>query len=214
MRLRTGLSLGAAVLVTLTLSQCAAVPAAPTGVLIAGDSLAAGLFASTRAEGFRGLLFDEWSVDEKDRLTYGFPHGRLSEITQAEVPANVRLAVIEIGTNDFGKTPRTEFGRTYSGFLQRLVEKSPDVELYCLGLWRSTVAVHNSSTPDDYDRLIEMACENVGGTFVPLSPIFDIKNTRGPAGVETETGASDEFHPNDLGHRMIADAVLEAIESE
>jgi lysophospholipase L1-like esterase len=34
---------------------------------------------------------------------------------------------------------------------------------------------------------------------------------RGPAGVKVWAGTSDTFHPNDAGHRVIADMILDRI---
>ncbi|HEU4849263.1 MAG TPA: SGNH/GDSL hydrolase family protein [Terrimesophilobacter sp.] len=181
-------------------------------VLVAGDSLAGGYFASTKAAGFRGILVDTLEKGGPVELhRYGFPHGRLADIDDTLPPSGLDLAVVEIGTNDFGKTPRAEFRRGYKAYLARIEKTSSDVKLICLGLWQTSGAKSNGTAPDDYDNIIETVCEADGGTFIPLQPIFDAKDTRGPAGVTTEVGTSDAFHPNDHGHALIAAAIVDAL---
>lgn len=183
-------------------------------VLVAGDSLAGAYFASSQESAFRGILYSELEVADDNRLRYGFPHGKLSDLDDAPLPADVTVAVIEIGTNDFGQTPLADFHDGYQAFVERVTTRSPDVRLICLGLWQPTDARSNGSVPADYDILIKEVCDESGGTFIRLSGIFDEEGTRGPADVETPTGTSDAFHPNDEGHAKIAAAVLAVLAKE
>ena len=96
-----------------------------------------------------------------------------------------------------------EFASTYSALVGRIREKSPDAALVCVGVW-----------PDygqDYDAEIETACHDRQGSFVPIRDLWSTEGMRGPAGVPTPHGESDTFHPNDAGHRAIADRILNSI---
>ena len=44
--------------------------------------------------------------------------------------------------------------------------------------------------------------------------IYGAGDTRGPAGEDTYLGEADDFHPNDAGHRAIADTLLAAVTVE
>jgi lysophospholipase L1-like esterase len=66
--------------------------------------------------------------------------------------------------------------------------------LVCLGVWGPTAGC----TPEgarlaDYDAAIALQCRARGGAFVVLSHV------------------SDDGHPNDVGHRLVAELVLAAV---
>lgn len=207
---------GAGVVVVLAVALAFIVPALTARpferVFIGGDSLAGGYFASTVDKGFRERVFAALDNGPHfEPLSYGFPHGRLSEIVREKLPKDLDLAIIEIGTNDFGRTPLRKFRETYDGFLAALKGTSPHVRLLCLGVWQNPSAVVDGLTPGDYDREIQGSCENAGGQFMQLKDIYIWDGSRGPVGVQTETGVSDGFHPNDLGHERIFNAIMKKL---
>ena len=138
------------------------------------------------------------------------------------VPAVDRLVVAEIGTNDWlGYTPggawrATEAGAfraAYRSLLERVCTATRPA-LVCLGIWGPSGGVSaGGGELDVYDAVIAGECRAFEGTFVPLCDIYDDRRTRGPAGDRSAHGVADDVHPNDSGHRVIADRVLAALGS-
>jgi lysophospholipase L1-like esterase len=149
----------------------------------------------------------------------GLPGGRVEDLLRRRPPAGRRLVVVEVGTNDWvgyrprgpwRATPIAEFRRSYARLVRRLVGRGTPM-LICLGVWgpsgeRSEVG----AALDGFDRVIAAECGARGGRFVPLSAIHDDPDARGPAGRSTPFGVSDETHPNDQGHALIAGLVAAA----
>lgn len=121
--------------------------------------------------------------------------------------SGVDLAIIELGTNDAGRTEIEVFKQQYTALLSKIQAGSPDAHIICAGAW----GYSGSLGTDPYDREIESICRERGGRYVDLTNAFMEKGNYGPEGVPTWTGLSDNFHPNDQGHRKIADLLLERI---
>ena len=75
----------------------------------------------------------------------------------------------------------------------------------CVGVWRP------KKNAETFDTIIKDLCEVRGGVFVSISDLAEDASLKGPEGVATFGGLSDAFHPNDRGHRMIADRIMEVI---
>ncbi|MDF2047259.1 SGNH/GDSL hydrolase family protein [Microbacterium sp. Kw_RZR3] len=169
-------------------------------LLITGDSLAAGFFASTEAQGFSSLVTG--ALGRVTPTTVSRAHQTLSTVAGVtEVPPDLDLAVIELGTNDVGiPTPLADFEAQYGDLLGRIRTSSPDAALVCLGTWTADGAA--------YDETIARVCAANAGRYVSLAGLFALPELHGPDGRDTFAGPGDDFHPNDAGHRAIADAVL------
>lgn len=172
-------------------------------MLVAGDSLAAGFFASEKDRGFTSLVAD--AVGRVEMTTAAQAHQTLTTVAAiTDVPDDLDLAVVELGTNDVGlPTPLPDFEQQYTGLLERIRASSPSAALVCLGTWTSDGAA--------FDEVIARTCAARGGVYVGLADAFSTASYHGPAGRDTFAGAGDEFHPNDVGHRAIADGVLKAL---
>ncbi|MDF2666737.1 MAG: lysophospholipase [Microbacterium sp.] len=169
-------------------------------VLLTGDSLAAGFFASTEAQGFSSLVIG--AVGRVTPTTVSRAHETLSTVAGVtEVPADLDLAVIELGTNDVGiPTPLADFEAQYADLVGRIRTTSPDAAIVCVGTWTVDGAA--------YDQIIAGICTANAGRYVSLADLFATPEFHGPDGRDTFAGPGDDFHPNDAGHRAIADAVL------
>ncbi|SDK45151.1 Lysophospholipase L1 [Cryobacterium psychrotolerans] len=180
-------------------------------VLFAGDSITYGLSAEDKDLGYRPLMVDALSaggpVTELRANRAGADTGVVSGILNA--PANLDLAIIELGTNDVvEKTPLPRFETVYGALLDRIRHESPAVPLLCVGTWGSEGGADGS---DAYNAVIEDECGERGGAFVSLYGLYPVEANRGPAGRDVFGGTSDNFHPNDRGYRAIAELLLARI---
>lgn len=174
-------------------------------VLVAGDSLSAAFDATTRDQGFVALVMDELAPAKLHRAERA--HQTLSTVANiTDVPDDVDIAIIELGTNDVGVgTPDEEFRETYEALLDRVTVASPEVQLVCVGTWTGWGWTQ--------DQIIQDSCRDAGGSYVHLRDVFEDPSTRGPAGEDTHRGPSDDFHPNNTGHERIAARILDALDN-
>lgn len=185
----------------------------PLQVLFAGDSLTGGLSARMETEGFKwlmlGALEQSGPVTEHNSNLSG---GTTLQVSgNYDVPKNLDLAVIELGTNDRNNSvPMAEFKEAYVSLLDRVVDGSPGVSLVCAGVWE---AGGGSPEVTEQDVIIKTECGSRGGTFVSLRPIYFQEEVHiGPAGIPAFGGVADDYHPNSAGHQAIATALLGAFE--
>lgn len=184
----------------------------PLRVLYSGDSNMAGFYSSTEDKAFRPLvtaaLGTRGPVEEVHTYKPGATTTYISD--NFKVPENIGLAVISIGTNWSREDgDAVAFGNRYSTYLASIKAASPGAEILCLGIWART----NAETAPFVEE-IATECKANGGRFVDLAPLYVARdNLSGPAGVQTWAGISDSSHPNDSGHRAIADEILERIRS-
>jgi acyl-CoA thioesterase-1 len=177
----------------------------PLRVLFVGDSISYGLNAEVQDLGFRPLMVDALSaggpVQEFHTNRAGATTRTVSGLV--DVPENLDLAVVELGTNDVvDQTAPDQFARSYRALLHRVHTESPGVPLVCVGTWGS------ADGSDAYNAVIDEECARQSGAFVSLYGLYPVQANRGPAGREVFGGTSDRFHPNDTGYRAIADLLL------
>lgn len=173
-------------------------------VLVTGDSLAAGFFATTAEQGFAALVADALAPVELTAVSRA--HQTLTTVAGVtDVPPDLDVAVIELGTNDVGiPTPLADFEAQYADLVTRIRSSSPDAALVCGGTWTADGAA--------YDEVVARVCTASGGRYVALADLFANPAFHGPDGRDTFVGEGDDFHPNDAGHRAIADAVLAVLD--
>lgn len=188
-------------------------PGEPLRVFITGDSLTGGLSASKQNLGFKWLVFDRLEksgpVEEFNTHLSG---GKTVEVAARfkEMPTDLDLAIIELGTNDLNdREPMADFRAAYDSLLDRVRAANPETPLLCAGVWQG-----GGGGPDDfpYDSSIQDICVEHGGQFVSLTELYRDPSTIGPAGLPAFEGLTDTFHPNDKGHRVIADALLARVD--
>lgn len=174
-----------------------------------GDSLTAGLFATTEEDTFRDLtttvLADGAPVEEEGRQLVG---GTVQQTLDGnkQLPQGQHLYIVELGTNDVNEVDFRTFSRQYKMLLERVQEASPDAALVCLGTWRPP------SKGSSYDLVIRQVCESYDGEYRRMSDLEDEPTNKGPEDEDTYQGLSDDFHPNDAGHAAISERLVNAIE--
>jgi len=175
--------------------------------MFVGDSLTGGYFASDDSKRFRDLVTEAWrkggDVETREAAIAHADTTKVDSIT--DVPAGLNVAVVELGTNDVDKTSVADFSSHYGDLLDKVRDASPDTAIVCAGVWQPPALA------ESYDDVIARECAKREGRFVPLAGIFDESDMRGPAGRPNARGTTDDFHPNDAGHRAIADALLAAV---
>lgn len=177
----------------------------PLSVFFAGDSLGAGFYATTQQQGYRWLVEDhleQYGAVESAAATKD-PNEPLFQIGNAQnIPASgVDLAIIELGTNDASNKDTEQLAQQYTDLI-RQVKQSEGVMIVCTGVWGV------NGVTQHIDSVISQVCADEGGKYVDLTQLFERGDTYGPEGVPTWAGPSDNFHPNDVGHRLIADAII------
>ena len=138
-----------------------------------------------------------WRMNRRIRLA----EQQRDALTTPDFPRAQQLYVVELGTNDATRVNYREFRTQYARLLDRIRSASPDAALVCVGVWRP------KKIADTFDTIIKDLCEVRGGVFRSISDLAEDEHLRGPGGATTFEGRSDAFHPNDRGHRMIADRV-------
>ena len=180
----------------------------PLRVLFAGDSLTYGLYTSAENKGFRPLvvagLSATMAVEETKAQFSGAGVNQVSNLVSA--PENLDLAIIELGTNDVPKTDLGAFRDQYAALITKIRTPSPGAALLCVGTWSPGDA---QTLPFNY--AIKDACVKNGGQYVDVLDLYNAAGNHGAEGVKTWAGVSDTFHPNDAGHKAIADLILSRI---
>jgi lysophospholipase L1-like esterase len=184
-----------------------------------GDSLTVGEHASQADRTYAARLARSLPGSPLTVSVHAISGGRLDDLLRLPLAPGRRLVVVELGTNDWlgylprgpsRPTPPDRFAEAYGRLLDRVV--GPAAALVCLGVWAPARGRGEAGgVAADYDAVIADACLRRGGSFVSLSAVYEDATARGPAGRRTPFGMADTMHPNDTGHRRIAELVLEAV---
>lgn len=188
----------------------------PLRLLFVGDSLTAGYSASTRDRSYPHLVAH--ALEHKGRWVrtsiVAQPGATVVDAQQWLVGTSSDIVVVELGTNDHGKSvPLDEFSRLYQNLLRRVRGGSPEAQLVCLGDWAGAGSVNWLGVKTEaYDAVAQRLCTGSGGGFVSIGAAYGDAANHGPANRPTFLGAADWFHPNDRGHQELANVVLDLIE--
>lgn len=169
-------------------------------VLFAGDSVTAGVGASSDAQSYREhVLTDLRKYVQVEPIVAATAGATTAVVSPSAVAAGAGfdLVIVELGTNDMEQTDPGKFKTDYATLIKQIREKSPKAGLVCAGLWQPT------STAKAFDASVTEACAAAGGQYRPLGGIFTTATNRASSG--------DTFHPNDAGHLKIASQLLTAL---
>ncbi|WP_239984520.1 SGNH/GDSL hydrolase family protein [Lentibacillus sediminis] len=207
-----------------------------THVVAIGDSLTKGVGAEQEEGGYVGIL--NRAINEETELVtfenYGVRGHRsdqlLARLDEPEITSSIEQAdivLMTIGANDIMKVVKETFTDLnledfaearidYENRLEQILlvmqEINPDSEIYLVGFYNPFSTYFEDieeldfiiSAWNDTGRTLAQQHENV--TFIPTVDLFEDS--------EADLFALDNFHPNDLGYRLIAQRVLDYITEE
>lgn len=189
-----------------------------------GDSLAKGAFATTEDKRYVAVLAKEieqklgYDVVVKKGVTYdgtGVKDGGLTHVSQL-VSESPDLVTIEYGVNDANKnqkkayTTPEEFKKNLSTLVDDILSKSTKKPIIIL-----TTTWNNGENSKLYDPIIAKVAEDKNIPLANIIPVWQYRNdTFGPEGRKTVYGTSDAWHPNDKGHKEIAESIFEVAKKE
>lgn len=165
-------------------------PSTIGSVLVLGDSLSAGIGASTPAAGYVGdakaAVGGNWNVQAKPNQTHDTVFGA------AVFPPSTDAVIVELGTNDWNTRTADQFAPLYAQRMTDLRARYPQALIVCVGIWQNPRDV--KTVP--YDQAIEATCGTIHGAFVRISDLFPEQSLH--------QADANRFHPNDAGYTIIA----------
>jgi acyl-CoA thioesterase I len=182
----------------------------PVRVLFIGDSVTGGDYASTEAHSFRRVVESRLErtspVDEERPLRNP---GCTPTYTRCflSIPTDADVAIVELGTNDVGTTPVDRFAQDYARLVREIRQANPKLPLVCLSPWDPSHAVNI----EDYEGVVRSDCTRPS-VYVDITGIYDEPDSHAPKGTPSWNGAADGYHPGNLGHRRIAEAILRVLD--
>ena len=164
------------------------------GIAFFGDSVSVGFGASDRRRGFVARV-SSWLRAHGNRVTETV-HARggvpVAYWAYGPIPTHLDAAVVELGTNDVRLgTSAARFAYLYRTLTSRIRAANPKAHLLCLSVWARTGGSYLDGV---INAQIRAVCP---GTYVDITTLRDLPHIR----------SSDGFHPNDVGYRLIAQAV-------
>lgn len=199
----------------------------PYPIHFTGDSLTKGRSATLESLAYRPLVVAQtqaalgahYGVYQAGNSAYasGWRASDALAALQAAGPrSDVRVFVVEIGTNDasgnIGASDPTDpatFATQYTAILDLLHTVAPSARLLCLSAWWDATL----SIP--YDTTIQSQCAAHGGTSLDLQPLYTTAAYHGPAGLDESWYCggcvTDDFHPNNAGMQAIASLIEGAL---
>lgn len=171
-----------------------------------GDSLTAGFYASTENKRFTSLFSNYlekglgYSVDLQGASGYGGLSSDGVKAVEQVIEQKPDLVSIEYGTNDADPRRKIKPGtlkKNLTKIVQRLNSMNNSPKIFFVTTWKTD---HSG----EYDDAIKSVAKKYKLPVVDISEFYLEDNTSGPKGKKVYKGTSDDFHPNNLGMRLIA----------
>lgn len=178
-----------------------------------GDSLTDGYYASTVNTKFTSVLAKtiENELGYSVKIDGIAKYGGLLERGVAGAPKikekNPDLVTIEYGTNDSDPNNSDVTPEAFEDQLNELIDTLiEDNEKPPLIVLVTTWNQGDKAIP--FDNVIKKVGEERSLPIADVNHIWKQQDNKGPAGVETLFGESDNWHPNDKGMKLIADEIF------
>lgn len=195
--------------------SCATAQADTARLLVMGDSLTGGLYASDDAHMFARLLADDFGAELATcRGTY------VHNLLDCELDG-FDYIVIEIGLNDVsnwnnGSLPENEWIETYEELVQNAQMAGATVIVATM-FHAVPTALPTYEKYERYNGHIQEIAATTGATFADVWGAT--KNCQGCISQHWQPSAfppgyaGDNFHPNDVGHALIAQTIYKATQT-
>src|SRR5579862_2267443 len=175
---------------------------------VIGDSISVGLYATQRSASFPRLLasaihgplvsgYSKSGIDSPQMYAWLRQH----------TLARANIVIVEIGTND-SSADFSRFQTDYPLMVPLIMSYNSGAILVCLGPWQPKTAFEETIA-----TTIQTVCSTNGGLYVSLFALYANNAYHGPANTPTWAGPSNWFHPNNAGHRAIAQAIEQALDA-
>lgn len=182
-----------------------------------GDSLAAGYAAYDSDHGYVNILKElihnkmGYNVNIVKKITQngtGLKNGAIpneSLISQYQPD----FVTIEYGTNDAVTNKQDAYSdpNTFAERLDSLIkyihENSPKTKIVLVTTWK------NGDLSFQYDSIIEEIGKKSSISVANIEDVWNRYDTFDKKGTNLEKGQSDGWHPNNLGHELIAEKIYE-----
>lgn len=203
-------------LLLLTTCQPARSAARPR-LLVLGDSLTVGLFATSEQDGFKHILANELGADLGS--CYGPQLQQVITCWGTYQQWQPDIVVIEVGLNDVSSPQSTDSAWTavYADLVANIQATGAAVVLTTM--FHGVATSHpNYATYEHYNAHIANIASNSGAI---LADVWTA--TKGCADCISQPGTpspfapyweGDNFHPSDTGHARIAQTIYEALSKE
>ena len=182
-----------------------------------GDSLTAGFTATEESKRYTDVLAK--LIEEKlgYHVTQKGVYKAGSTLWQFGLPnydmineQNPDLITIEFGTNDLQDDNRHETPYQFRYNLLVLLNKiqKDDRKIVLVTTW------NRGKRSEPYDQVIKEVGVERNIPVADISSVWqDRLDTHGPAGIKTPYGVSDDFHPNNKGHKEIAEIIFKQVDA-
>lgn len=177
----------------------------PMRVLYMGDSVTMGSYTSDQSLRWPDLITEALGkggpVDERVVARGGVTSAQGAADMPTDGPFD--LTFLMFGNNDQSRSDLPTFKKTFPALVKKAKALSPKGELVCVSPFLTRQLAR------EFNTVAQATCEASGGAFVQIGPVAENLTYRAKQGDPYYGGlAPDGGHPNDAGHRAIADTIL------
>lgn len=191
------------------------VPPIPERLLILGDSLTSGLYATHEQATFASILADKLAMHLARKGIGNLP-GAVDAWSNLK-PWKPALVVIEVGLNDVSRGTLTdsEWLAMYIGLLDDIINSGAK-PVACTMFWGGIKETHpNYGRYVKYNQMIRDAAAKKGALLVDLwgitSGCEECISKQEVASYWQPHFHGDNFHPSDAGHALIATSIFDVV---